>query len=63
MDTISIIQAVARGVIGAVVIGGSIYMLSTGVTIPTEWWGLAGIIVGGLFGVEAIAKVFRAKSQ
>ncbi len=63
MDTISLIQAGARAVIGVIVVAGSIYMLAAGTSVPTEWWGLAGIVIGGLFGVEAVAKIFRSKSQ
>jgi hypothetical protein len=61
VDYISIIQAITRSLIGLIVVGGGLYLLASRTPIPTEAWGVAAVVIGALFGVEAIAKVFRAK--
>lgn len=63
MDIISIIQAATRGLIAVIVVGGCVYVVITGGQVPTEGWALAGIVVGALFGVEAAAKVARARQN
>jgi len=63
MDYVTIIQAVTRAVCAVIITGGSIYLLATGVTLPDYYWYVVGLVLGGLFGVEAVAKTFRLRNK
>jgi hypothetical protein len=62
MDISQLVQAITRGLIAVVIIGGCAYAVATGASVPTEAWSLAGIIVGGLFGADAVIKYARARN-
>lgn len=62
MDNTQLVQAIIRGVIAVVLVGGSVYIAATGQTVPTEMWAVVGIVVGGLFGADAVVKYARSKS-
>ncbi len=61
MDNSQLAQAITRGVIAVIIVGGCVYAMVTGLTVSTEAWGLAGIVIGGLFGVDAGIKIMRAR--
>jgi hypothetical protein len=63
MDYVSIIQAVTRALVALILAGGSIYLLASGVTLPDYYWYAVGLVLGGLFGVEAAAKLFRVRND
>jgi hypothetical protein len=63
MDTSQIAQVIIRGIIAVVIVGGCVYAMSTGQTVPTEMWALAGIVVGGLFGADAVIKYARSAKK
>jgi hypothetical protein len=60
--TIAVIQAITRGVIAVGVIGVGGYLMATGAPIPEQAWSIAFLVIGGLFGVEALAKVFQLRN-
>jgi hypothetical protein len=63
MDNTQLIQAITRAIIAVIIVGGCAYAVATGVSIPTEAWGLAGIVIGGLFGADALIKYARSKGK
>jgi hypothetical protein len=63
MDYVSIIQAVTRALVALILAGGSIYLLASGVSLPDYYWYAVALVLGGLFGVEAVAKMFRVKND
>jgi hypothetical protein len=58
-DTVVIITAVTRAVIAVAVVVSGAYLLATGVPIPEQAWSIALLVVGGLFGIEAVTKVVQ----
>jgi hypothetical protein len=63
MDASQLTQAIIRGIIAVVIVGGCVYAIATGQNVPTEMWALAGIVVGGLFGADAVIKYARSAKK
>ncbi len=57
MDNTQLARVVIQGVIAVILVAGSVYIVATGQTAPTEYWAAVGIVVGGLFGADALLKV------
>jgi hypothetical protein len=63
MDNTQLAQVIIRGVIAIILVAGSVYIVATGGTAPTEYWAAVGIVLAGLFGADAAIKYARAKGK
>lgn len=54
-DLILKIQAITQGLICLLIISGNLYLLATGIEIPTAFQNGAWIILGAYFGLRAVA--------
>ncbi|MCK5307168.1 MAG: hypothetical protein KAJ73_01020 [Zetaproteobacteria bacterium] len=52
-------RIIASGLIGLLTIGGGIFLLYSGVEVPTMFWYLAVAAVGGVVGVDVLVSIFN----
>ncbi len=52
-------RIIASGIIGVLTVGGGIFLLYSGVEVPTMFWYLAVASVGGVVGVDVLVSIFN----
>lgn len=57
-----VIRIVASAILSAMIIGLAAWMLVEGVEVPAVWWGLGGVAVTGVVGVDIIS-AYRQKER
>jgi hypothetical protein len=56
---LTVFRIVSSAILGLVGIGGGIYLLHTGVTIPREYWLIVGASITGVVGVDVLASIIK----
>jgi thiol:disulfide interchange protein len=55
-DWVLLIQAIARALVSLAIIATGAWLMATGREIPQSAWNVALLVLGGLFGIDALEK-------